>query len=290
LADEQTTDATNSAPAIQTDAAAATDTTTSTTEGTTPPTEGQQGDAEGGDALDDAGGLAAVPDASAAGDESGEEGEPQGGEDGEEGEQKPSDLIGAPEGDYEPELPDGVALDPEGIAEIAPLARELNLSNKGFGELAAKGIPIVERAVNKAMVESVVAQRKAWETDGRAYVQGGSLSDGTAIEASPVFAGENMDAVMTASAKAIDRFTTDANGAPLLFPNAKVNTETGEMEPGTFRDFLKTTGLGNHPAMLFAFYRAGKAIGEDSDFERHGATPQTKLSREAKYYPHRQTT
>lgn len=289
MADETQTAETNSDQATQTDASAETTTTTSTTEPTTPNSEGPPSDPLDGDDL-----LApGESDEDKAARETEEArraaltDEERAAEDAEKAAAE-TPLHGAPDGDYEIELPEGMSLDADALTEIAPLAKELNLSNKGLSLLAEKGLPVAQKMAERSMVEAVVATRKAWADDARAYVQGGKLQDGTDVPASPVFAGENIDAVTQTSRAAINRFASDEAGQPLMFPAAKINAETGEPEPGTFYDFLKTTGLANHPALLFVTYKVGKAIGEDSDFERSGDTPQSKLSREAKYFPHLQ--
>lgn len=192
-------------------------------------------------------------------------------------------LHGAPEDAYEIELPEGMTLDPVALEAITPLAKELNLSNAGLSKLASEAYPLVEKQVATAQIGQVVALRKAWETDSRALISGGKLADGTAVEADPVFAGENFDTVMATAAKAIDRLAGNT-----LFPNAKAAAD-GSLEPGTFRDYLKLSGHSLHPAMVRAFYLAGKQLSEDNDFERTGDTPPAKLTREQKYYPPKQT-
>jgi hypothetical protein len=287
LADETTTDATNSAPATLTDASAETTTPTSTTGESNPNSEDQPGE-PGADPLGD-GGLLDGADEAAAGDGSdadGDAGDAQG-----DAASDASALLGAPDGDYELALPDDATFDiaKEDLDKLTPLAKEIGLSNAGLSRLATEAVPVVMDAVNRSMVADVIDTRKAWESDARAFVQGGKLTDGTEITASAIFAGENMDAVTTTAARAMDRFTKNADGTPIMFPAAKVG-EDGQMVPGTFRDFLKTTGLGNHPGMVQFAYMAGKLLGEDSDFERGGDVAPTKLSREDKYYPARQQT
>jgi hypothetical protein len=261
LADENQTDETNSTPAVETQTEGADQTGSDTS--TTPKTEGEQPKGDG-DPLDGPDGLGADPNAQEGDDKEGE------------GE---NELLGAPEGDYELELPEGMALDEEALKEFAPIAKEANLSNAGLSKLAANAYPIVEKQVTNAMASQVVAQRKEWDAASRQLVQGGKDAEGNEVKPDPLFAGENMDTVLAVAAKAIDRFAGDA-----LYPNVKFDQEKNEMVPGTFRDFLKTTGLGNHPAMIRAFYVAGKSISEDSDFHRTGDVPPAKLSREEKYY------
>jgi hypothetical protein len=259
MAEENPTDEATSTEATQTDVTDQTASDTSTTEPKEPEakTDGQA------DPLDATGGLGDDPNA------------PKEGED-----DTPNDLLGAPEGDYELELPDGMALDADALKEFAPVAKEANLSNAGLSKLASTAYPLVEKQVTNAMAGQVVAQRKEWDAASRTLVQGGKDAEGKPIAADPAFNGDNLDTVMSVAAKAIDRFAGDT-----LYPNVKFDQEKGEMVPGTFRDFLKTTGIGNHPAMVRAFYLAGKEISEDSDFHRSGDVPKAKMSREEKYYP-----
>lgn len=259
MADENLTDETNSNPEAPATPTEPTDPTASDTSTTDQPKEAE----DGKDPLDSNGGLGDDPNA------------PKEGED-----ETVNDLLGAPEGDYELELPDGMALDADALKEFAPVAKEANLSNAGLSKLASTAYPIVEKQVTSAMASQVVAQRKEWDSASRTLVQGGKDAEGNAIAADPVFGGDNMETVMSVAAKAIDRFAGDT-----LYPSVKFDQEKGEMVPGTFRDFLKTTGIGNHPAMVRAFYLAGKAISEDSDFHRSGDVPKAKMTREEKYYP-----
>lgn len=265
------TDVTNS-EATLTEKVEGTDTDTSTTDQTT--TEGQPKADD--DLASDDNGLADDPNATDE-DDKGDEEDNKDEKDGDEA----NDLIGAPEGDYDPEtleLPEGFSLDADALAEFTPTAKALNLSPKGLSKLMVEGHGVVEKQVHAAMIGNVVNIRKGWETDSRALIAGGKLANGTEVTPDPVFGGNNREEVMQVAAKAIDRFTT-ANGEPILFPAAK---EDGS--EGSFRDFLKTTGLGNHPAMIRLTYLAGRAISEDTDFERGSGTPPTKLTREEMYY------
>ena len=272
MAEENTTDVANS-EATQTGATEATDTTTSNT-----------GTETGNPPKDDAGDPASDPakegvdlldgdeDGLARGDNPDDEGEKQ------DGDADPASLTGAPEGEYDITLPEGMALDADALTAFTPIAKELNLSNEGVSKLASEAYPLVEGQVQKAMVNEVLAQRKAWTDASRAMISGGKDAEGKDVAPAAVFQGDNYDAVMATAARSIDRFTSDESGQPIMFENAKDGTE-----PGTFRDFLKSTGLSNHPAMVQFAYMAGKAIGEDT-FERSGNVPQAKLSRAEKYY------
>lgn len=285
MADETQTDATNS-EATQTGDAATTDTNTSNTGTQTADQQAAddaakadagKGDDKGG--ADDGKGGKDDADPLASGDD-GLAGKADGedGDDGDKGEN--AELFGAPEGDYElTDLPEGFAVDKDALEAFTPTAKKLNLSNEGVKSLATEAYPIVEKQVTQAFVQQVVDQRKAWETASRTAIGGGKDAEGNAVAANKLYGGDNYDAVMSTAAKAIDRFTSDETGKQLMFPGAK---EDGS--EGTFRDFLRATGLSNHPAMVQFAYLAGKSISEDSDFSRSGDVPAATLSREEKYY------
>lgn len=271
MADEATqTDATNSDPATQTDASGATASSSSTTDQTAADAAAAGDGDKGGEAdpLDGASNLgdAQTGDKPKDGEGDGGEGDkPKEGEEGageKTGDEEPA-LTGAPEGDYDltDHLPEGTKLDADALAKIAPTAKALNLSNAGLAKIAAEGLPIVTKQVTDAVIGEVVAQRTAWDKDTRAAISGGQNAAGEAITADPIYGGKSYDDVLATSAKALDRF----GGAD-------------------FRDFLKSTGLGNHPAMVKFAYQAGALISEDTDFERGGGIPNTPKSREEKYY------
>lgn len=276
MADELQTDATNSQEAaIQTDDAAATASTTSTTEENSQTSGDQPNDELDGDAglgneqepTEEEAAAAEEARRAALTDE-----ERQAEDDAKAAADLKASYVGAPEGDYELELPEGMTLDPAGLEAITPIARDLNLSSAGLSHLAASAYPIVEGQVMQQQVQQVMGVRKAWETESRAMISGGKDRD-----PDPAFAGENYDAVMATAAKTMDTFF------PGEYPDAKIDPETGKAVPGSFRDWLKTTGLGLHPAMIRGFYLIGTKISEDSFETSHGA-PATKRTREEKYY------
>lgn len=181
---------------------------------------------------------------------------------------KPSALFGAPEegSDYEiTGLPDGMTIDADALAAVTPIARELNLSNEGLSKLAGVYTESVLPGVVKQMESDLQAQaaqvRKDWGVDARATITGGTNAAGEPVQADPVYAGHNLAEVQTTAAKALDRFGGEG-----------------------FRDFLNGNGLGNHPAMVRFAFLAGKAISEDTNFERGAGVPSAPLTREEKYY------
>jgi hypothetical protein len=163
-------------------------------------------------------------------------------------------LYGAPEGDYElPALPEGQTVDTDALAAATPLAKELNLSNEGFGKLvnlyATEIMPKVQDKVVDGLQKDIVAQHAAWASESMEMLQNDEM-----------FKGLKLPDVQAVAAKALDRF----GGSEI-------------------REFLNTTGLGNHPAFLKAFYQIGTAISEDTTFERGGTAPAAK-SRTEKFY------
>lgn len=267
MADEATqTDATNSEPAIQTDASGATASNSSTTDqAATDAAAAGDGDKGGeADALD---GGSILGDTAAADADKGKEGADANksgdADSGDKGGDEAPALTGAPEGDYDlgAFLPEGTKLDADALAKIAPTAKELNLSNAGLAKIAVEGLPIVTKQVTDGIIGEVVAQRAGWDAATRAAIIGGKDATGADVKADPVYGGKSYDDVLAVAAKSLDRF----GGAD-------------------FRDFLKSTGLGNHPAMMRYAYQTGALIAEDTDFERGGGIPNTPKSREEKYY------
>lgn len=165
-------------------------------------------------------------------------------------------LYGAPEGEYTlPELPEGQTVDAEALAVITPVAKELNLSDAGFAKVIdvyAKDIlPKVQQQMVDGLQKDIVAEHAKWANESMEM-----------LRTDDEFKGMKLADVQATAAKALDRF--------------------GGTE---IREFLQTTGLGNHPAFLKAFHRIGSAISEDTSFERGGQAPAKKTSTEKFYGP-----
>lgn len=207
---------------------------------------GAAGDAgAGGDPLDapgildgaDGGKAAGVDgDAGKAGEGEGSDGADGKGGDGAEG--AAVALTGeAPEA-YEITAPEGVTLDTEALGIFEPIFREMTLTNAGAQKLVDAAPAFVDRIrgqVAQGVVADVVAARKAWSDEARA---------------DPEIGGAKFDESVSLAAKAFDRL--------------------GFAPDGKFRSFLKESGLGNHPEMIRAMVKMGRAIGEDG-FDRGGA-------------------
>jgi|TARA_R110000796_G_scaffold8637_8_gene28150 hypothetical protein len=144
--------------------------------------------------------------------------------------EKPEDSVadkgkdGAPEEYSDFTLPEGVNLDAAAVAEAIPLLKEMGATQ----EQAQK---LVDLQV-QTMTGLMDAQSKAW-TD-----QLGEWKD--ARETDAEFGKSKYDESIAIARKGMREF-----GEPALFAA------------------LEETGMGNHPELIRAFYRVGKAIGED---------------------------
>lgn len=210
-----------------------------------------------------------TPDAPAADADEGSilTGKPEGEAPKEGDDAEPSPLFGAPAEDAAYELtglPEGVTIDGDALAAIAPVARELNLSNEGLSKIAGvyaeKVLPHVQTTLAQQINDDAAQLRKDWATDTRALIAGGKNAAGEDVAADTVFQGKALADVQKTAARALDRFGGDG-----------------------FREFLDTHGLGNHPQVVRFAYQAGALLGEDTDLPRGGDVAKPK-TREEKYY------
>ncbi|MGL4232688.1 MAG: hypothetical protein ACRCWJ_15090 [Casimicrobium sp.] len=168
---------------------------------------------------------------------------------------------GAPEGDYELTMPEGVELDKSMLEAFNPVAKELDLSNAGAQKVAEFFIEKVQPQIAEQFVKGIEADVENQKADWAKTTKELIVSDAQAEKPEDrVFDGSNFEAVTKTSARALDRF-----GSPEL------------------RQLLDASGLGNNPEVVKFTYKIGKLIGEDNDFQRGGHVPQPK-SREEKYY------
>ncbi|MFW0699029.1 peptidase [Pantoea sp. R13S299] len=132
---------------------------------------------------------------------------------------------GAPEA-YEFKAPEGGELDKEAVSQFEPIARELNLSQ----EQAQK---LVDLYGSKVMPQLMKQQADTWQKQ---------IADwGTAAKDDAEIGGDKFDGNLTRAKQAMDKFAT-----PQL------------------REFLETTGMGNHPELIRVFVKVGAAMSEDS--------------------------
>lgn len=148
------------------------------------------------------------------------------------GEQKPTEAkseadkpAGAPE-KYEFKAPEGVQLDAELMGEFEGIARELDLPQDKAQLVVDKLAPKVAERMVAQQAQVVQQARTEWADSARADKE---------------FGGDQLPANLAMAHKAMTTF-----GTPEL------------------RTLLDESGLGNHPEVIRAFYRAGKAISEDS--------------------------
>ncbi len=137
---------------------------------------------------------------------------------------------GAPEAYEAFVMPEGYALDEQLLGEFTPVLKELNLSQEAAQKVMDFAPKLIERTVAEtqdAVLEQVgLKDHNTWAASAKADKE---------------FGGDKFDENLGIAKKAIEAF-----GTPEL------------------RDVLRKTGLGNHPEVLRAFYRAGKAISEDN--------------------------
>ncbi len=158
------------------------------------------------------------------------------GAEGEEGSEAEAPVV--PE-KYELKASEGLPdLDPEALALAEPVFKELGLTNDQAQQL----IPVAEKfaasitdKLNQQILAGVAEQRAAWLAEAKA---------------DPEIGGNKWDDSLVAASKALDTlgFT---KGTP-------------------FRAMLDESGLGNHPEMIRAWAKVGRAVSEDSDFVRSG--------------------
>ncbi|EPA8515271.1 peptidase [Klebsiella aerogenes] len=145
-------------------------------------------------------------------------------DDGKQEEKKDDDKPeGAPE-KYEFTAAEGVDLDTEALKDFEPVARELNLTNEQAQKLV-DAYPKILAGVQQRQVEAWQAQTEEWAAT---------------VKADKEIGGDKLTANLGVAQRALDTF-----GTPEL------------------KEYLNGTGLGNHPELVKAFIKVGKAMSED---------------------------
>lgn len=162
---------------------------------------------------------------------------------------------GAPES-YEFKAPEGVTLQDAVVAEFSTVAKELGLSQEAAQKVIDKLAPTLAKqnatALNAAMESANAEWVKATQTDKD-------------------IGGEKLNENLSLARKALDRFGTPELGKLL-----------GRFHP---KENPMGTGLGNHPEIIRAFVKAGRAISEDK-FVPGGTQPSKGEKNAAKaLYP-----
>lgn len=131
---------------------------------------------------------------------------------------------GAPE-KYEFKPAEGQELDTAALEQFEPIARELNLSN----EQAQKMVDLYGTKILPMLQQQ---QAEAWQKTTEQWAAD--------VKADKEIGGDKLTANLSAAQRALDQF-----GDPEL------------------KEYLDSTGLGNHPALVKAFIKVGKAMSED---------------------------
>lgn len=145
---------------------------------------------------------------------------------------KPADKLddkeqkqeGAPE-KYEFKPAEGQELDTAALEQFEPIARELNLTNEQAQKMVDLYGTKIMPMVQKQQAESWQKTTEQWAAD---------------VKADKEIGGDKLTANLSAAQRALEQF-----GDPEL------------------KEYLDSTGLGNHPALVKAFIKVGKAMSED---------------------------
>ncbi|EPQ9958205.1 peptidase [Enterobacter hormaechei] len=147
--------------------------------------------------------------------------------DGDKPTDKPDEKEQKPEGapeKYEFKAGEGVELDTEALKDFEPVARELNLTNEQAQKLV-DAYPKILAGVQQRQAEAWQKQTEGWAET---------------VKADKEIGGDKLTANLSAAQRALEQF-----GDPEL------------------KEYLDSTGLGNHPALVKAFIKVGKAMSED---------------------------
>lgn len=131
---------------------------------------------------------------------------------------------GAPE-KYEFKAGEGFELDQEALKDFEPLAREMNLTN----EQAQKMVDLYSGKI-LPMVQK--QQAEAWQKQTEGWAE--------SVKADKEIGGDKLTSSISTAQRALETF-----GSPEL------------------KEYLNTTGLGNHPELIKVFVKVGKAMSED---------------------------
>lgn len=148
--------------------------------------------------------------------------------DGEKPADKPDDKEqkqdGAPE-KYEFKPAEGQELDAAALEQFEPIARELNLTNEQAQKMVDLYGTKIMPMVQQQQVEAWQKTTEQWAAD---------------VKADKEIGGDKLTGNLSAAQRALAQF-----GTPEL------------------KEYLEGTGLGNHPELVKAFVKVGKAMSED---------------------------
>lgn len=154
---------------------------------------------------------------------------------------------GASTSDYaEFQLPEGLSLDERLFGEFTKTAKEIGLNQDQAQTLVNMGAQLSQKIMDQAQADHV--QRvNSWAEETRNDKEIG---------------GEQLQANLATAKKAMDAFGSDELIA-----------------------VLDSTGLGNHPAIIKAFVKAGKAMSEDTLMPGGAQVPTAQKSLAQTLYP-----
>ncbi|EDQ8561773.1 peptidase [Salmonella enterica subsp. enterica] len=143
-------------------------------------------------------------------------------------EEKPDDKEQKPEGapeKYEFKPAEGQELDTAALEQFEPIARELNLTNEQAQKMVDLYGTKIMPMVQQQQVEAWQKTTEQWAAD---------------VKADKEIGGDKLTSNLSAAQRALAQF-----GTPKL------------------KEYLEGTGLGNHPELVKAFVKVGKAMSED---------------------------
>jgi hypothetical protein len=152
----------------------------------------------------------------------------------------------APEAYTDFDVPETVIVDTELMGEFKSAAKDIGLSQEQAQHLASMGAKMAQKITEQAATAQ--AERiAAWEAETKADKDIG---------------GAQLEANLATAKKALDAF-----GSPEL------------------NELLVETGIGNHPAIIKAFVKAGQAMSEDTLMPSSAQVPSAQTSIAQKLYP-----
>ena len=152
----------------------------------------------------------------------------------------------APETYADFDVPENVIVDTELMGQFKSAAKDIGLSQEQAQHLASMGAVMAQKITEQAATAQ--AERiAAWEAETKADKEIG---------------GAALDANLSLAKKALDAF-----GSPEL------------------NQLLADSGIGNHPAIIKAFVKAGKAMSEDTLMPSSAQVPGAQTSIAQKLYP-----
>ncbi|CAM7518146.1 Peptidase [Citrobacter portucalensis] len=140
------------------------------------------------------------------------------------GEEEEQKQEGAPE-KYEFKPAEGQDLDAAALEQFEPIARELNLTNEQAQKMVDLYGTKIMPMVQQQQVEAWQKTTEQWAAD---------------VKADKEIGGDKLTSNLSAAQRALAHF-----GTPEL------------------KEYLEGTGLGNHPELVKAFVKIGKAMSED---------------------------